>query len=301
MNKPCVFCVAFSLAMQTAIALSGGVLAAASASSAAGPGLSATPRRVNASGACPEASVSITPLPGGQARLELGSPCRASQEVKILYAGLQFFPRLDGDGRLEFIFDCIAGPQELARFTFLDGGTLQRPVLTRDLNQVTKVAVAWRGAINLDLHAFEYAARFGQPGHVWARAASSLAEAQAAAQRDGRSHGFMSALANGHTKGDQLEVYTLWRGKAQTARGASGGAVGGIISMAVDYESREAEPQDADTCGSGLFAQVDYDIIIREASGVTKHANGVFSPLACGVRLQKASRYNTKSIPYIIK
>jgi hypothetical protein len=302
MTKLGLVCVALGLITQTVLVSRGPVYAGVSGSSSApATGLSAAPRGVGGSAACPEATIAIAVLPAGQAGLELRSACRAEEEVQIRYAGLEFFRRLSKEGELKFVFDCIAGSDEPAQFIFLDGSTLQRTISTRDLDLVTKVAVVWRGAVNLDLHAFEYAAEFNQSGHVWTGAPSSLTEAQAAAVRpDGRIHGFLSLQADGRTKGDQLEVYTLWRGQAH-AHGASGLTArnSGIITMALDYESREADVQDPETCGSGVFSEIAYDIIIREPTGATKRTSGAFAPLNCGSKLQKTGRYNTKAIPYI--
>lgn len=303
MTKLGLVCVALGLITQTVLIPRGPVYAGVSGSSSApATGLSAAPRRVAGSAACPEATIAIAALPAGQAGLLLNSACRAEEEVQIRYAGFEFFRRLDKDGKLEFIFDCIAGADEAAQFIFLDGSTLQRTVSTRDLDRVTKVAVVWRGTVNLDLHAFEYAAESSQPGHVWAGAPSSLAEAQSFIQRDGRIHGFMSQQADGRAKGDQLEVYTLWRGRAHAhahAAVASTPQNSGIITMALDYESREADVQDPETCGSGVFSEIAYDIIIREPTGAIKRTSGAFAPLECGAKLQKSSRYNTKTIPYL--
>jgi hypothetical protein len=301
MTKLGLVCVALGLITQTVLVSRGPVYAGVSGSSSEpGSGLSAAPRRVGGSAACPEATIAIAALPAGQAGLELTSACRAEEEVQIRYAGFEFFRRLNKEGKLEFVFDCIVGADEPAQFTFLDGSTAQRSISTRDLDQVTKVAVVWRGAVNLDLHAFEYAAEFGHSGHVWAGAPSSPQEAQAAAQRDGRNHGFLSQQANGRAKGDQLEVYTLWRGRAHAhAAVASTTQNSGIITMALDYESREADVPDPETCGSGVFSEIAYDIIIREPTGAIKRTSGAFAPLECGSKLQKSSRYNTKAIPYI--
>lgn len=289
--------IALSLMLHAVAALPGEARAgAAHTAPSSVAGLSTAPRQASVFTTCPEASISIIPLPAGRAHVELQSPCRSGEDVQIRYAGLEFFRRFEKDGRLEFIFDCIGGAEEQATFTFLDGATLQRVIPARDLDQVTKVAVIWRGSVNLDLHAFEYAAGFGQRGHVWASAPSSLAEAQAAAQRDGRGRGFMSLLAEGRSRGDQLEVYTLWRGRNHPQGGPPRG---GIIAFALDYASREASPQDPETCGSGVYSEIDYKVVVREPAGVARRSSGAFAPLECGVKLQTSSRYNTKSIPYI--
>jgi hypothetical protein len=262
-------------------------------------GLSAIRRAARAPGGCPEASIAITPLPAGQARLELRSPCRADEEVQIRYASLEFFRRIDNAGGLDFIFDCIGGADKQVQLSFLDGSALRRIVPTHDLDRVTKVAAIWRGPVNLDLHAFEYAAKFGGPGHVWAGAPSSLAEAREASARDGHFHGFLSLQADGRAKGDQLEVYTLWRGGRRNGPRFSAAANSGIIALALDFESREAQPQDLETCGSGVFSEMAYKVIVREANGAIRRVNGAFSPLECGVKLHNSRRYNTKTIPYV--
>ena len=186
MTKLGLVCVALGLITQTVLVSRGSVYAGVSGSSSApATGLSSAPRGVGGSAACPEATIAIAALPAGQAGIELRSACRAEEEVQIRYAGLEFFRRLNKEGELKFVFDCIAGSDEAAQFVFLDGSTLQRTISTRDLDLVTKVAVVWRGAVNLDLHAFEYAAEFNQPGHAVVRQRACIEPVRLAAIRSG--------------------------------------------------------------------------------------------------------------------
>lgn len=246
-------------------------------------------RRVDAA-ACAEPAVILTPQPGAQTRIAVESPCRGGEDFSIRYAGMEFIRHFDASGRAELVLDCLGGPNDMAMFTFQRAAPVIRPFLCQDLGQVTKIAVVWQGAVNLDLHAFEYAAGFGEPGHVWAGAPSSPAQAHEAAMKDRRGHGFMSMLDDGRGKGSHVEAYTFIHVATQTS---------GLISTAIDYETRARPRPDPESCGSGIFSEINYEIITHDRSAQISRSRGAFAPLACGAPLPAASRYNTKSSPRI--
>jgi hypothetical protein len=78
--------------------------------------------------------------------------------VRIEYAGFQVVAPFDLKGRMDYVLDCFAGDKSAVAVVFPNGERDEKPVVTRDLDQISKVAVVWRGEVNLDLHAFEYAA-----------------------------------------------------------------------------------------------------------------------------------------------
>jgi hypothetical protein len=270
--------------------LFGAALAASAKPPFAAPYPSRLARQVTADLACPEPSVVASPLPAGQSKITVSSPCRPEQEFSVNYAGIEFVRKLDAAGKTEFVLDCLAAEGEQALFRFDNAKPLPKPVPCLELDQVTRVAVVWQGRVNLDLHAFEYAAEFGQPGHVWAGAPSSAALARAQMSRDRRSHGFMSMLSDGRGKGGQVEAYTLLHAPAQTS---------GLISTALDFESRARSQPDPETCGTGIFSEISYEIIVRDRRGAVSRSRGAFAPLQCGAQLPNASRYNSKSSPRI--
>ena len=210
--------------------------------------------------------------------------------MRVIYAGIEFMRRLDDGGNLTTQIDCIAGDGFPADLIFEDGSRSSLQVMALDLARVTKIAVLWRAPVNLDLHAFEYAAKPGKPGHVWAGAPSSARASEAGTAETRRGRGFMSSLSTGAEGGTKLEVYTFWRSPEQK---------GGVVSMALDYESRAREPQDPDTCGNGLYSEIRYETILFDRNVSYKQQFASLASIACNIQLSGLARYNNKTIPEI--
>jgi hypothetical protein len=240
--------------------------------------------------ACADARVDVTPLPAGLMGIAIASPCRPNQTVHVLYAGIELVHALGTSGEVRFDIDCIAGDDFPVDILFEDGSRNTLKVAALDLARVTKIAVLWRASVNLDLHAFEYAARPDSPGHIWAGAPSSAKEAEAKMAETGRGHGFMSSVSSGGEAGTKLEVYTFLRQAEQKS---------GIISMALDYESRARRPQDPDTCGNGLYSEVRYETIMFDRNLSLKRQFGSLAAVDCNVQLSGLARFNNKTVPEI--
>lgn len=238
-------------------------------------------------GDCNAPEVRGEALDGGRMRLMASAECRANQSVHISYGGAELVRAFDAAGNLDVVLDCFAGAGSVVEVRLTDGTRKQLPVTAKDLDKVSKVAVIWRAPINLDLHVFEYAARFGQPGHVWANATSTLEEAQGRARADRRGHGFLSSTDGEHSVGDKIEVYTLLHEEAQTS---------GAIGLALDYATRGDVPTGA-TCGSGDLAEIDFQVVILPRGGKAARQGGVLTRAECGVRLAPEARFNQAMLP----
>lgn len=236
---------------------------------------------------CAEPSIAVLPLAGGRTRFSITDPCRAGQMVTFTYVGVPFQRKVDSGGRLDFILDCFAGDGSPVEIGFQDGSTFSRNAVARDMGRVSKISVLWSANVNLDLHAFEYAASFGKPGHVWAASPSSPEDARSVARAEGRGRGFISHVSDGGNLGSHLEVYTFWHHRRQDR---------GVIRLALDYASRGSTPQ-GETCGSGRMAEVEFLVLRLSRGGEFSRTEGVFQRAACGAPLSEQARYSTKAIP----
>ena len=239
---------------------------------------------------CPSPDIDVLPRPDGLAEFVLKSQCRKVQIVRIRYAGLEFIRLTDEQGRLEFVLDCIAGDGFPVDFVLADGSQVSKKIATFDLDRVTKIAVVWSAPVNLDLHAFEYAALPGSPGHVWQGVPSSADDAKSLMAKDKRGHGFISTTSSGKERGTKLEVYTFWHEPEQKA---------GVINMALDYESRASATGDAETCGTGLYSDLEYEAVMLDRNRPAKRSFAKFASLDCGVTLSGPARYSHKAVPEI--
>lgn len=228
-------------------------------------------------------------LSGGQSRISFETPCRANQTVAVEYSGVKFVRKIAANGAFSFILDCFAGDAPQITLSFADGAVVSRAVAARDLDTVSKIAVIWRGAVNLDLHVFEYAADHDQPGHIWAKNPGSPLDSMRQVAVEGKARGFLSTSSDGAPAGDNIEVYTLWNAKNQR---------GGAIATTLDYESRARLTPDPESCGSGLFADLEYEVVMWSQKNVTR-SKGAFSALPCGQKLTGQSRFLSKAVPDI--
>jgi hypothetical protein len=238
---------------------------------------------------CPEASITTDSLPGGRSKITVQSPCRRGQNVSLQYGPITTRRAFDDKGNVEFVADMFLGPAVKTNILFADGQPRSVRLSTGDLGEVTKVAIIWDAPVNLDLHAFEYAAMRGEPGDVWSGAPRDAAQAAALVSKDGRGHGFMSSADDGKSAGPKAEVFTFWQSKQQSR---------GAVGMVLDYETRGTEPQGED-CGNGRYAQIPIQVIERDANGSLSRQDGLISSVPCGKALSTEARYQTGVIPDI--
>ncbi len=236
---------------------------------------------------CGEPEIAVTPLAGGRTQFSISDPCRAGQSVTFKYVGVPFERKVGVDGRLDFLLDCFAGDSSPVEIAFQDGSIFSRNAEARDMGRVSKISVLWAANVNLDIHAFEYAASFGKPGHVWAASPSSPEDARSLARSEGRGRGFMSHVSDGGNAGSHLEVYTFWHHRRQTQ---------GVIRLALDYASRGSIPQ-GDACGNGALAEVEFVTLRLSRTGEFSRTAGIFEAAACGTALSEQARFSTKAIP----
>lgn len=231
---------------------------------------------------CDVPQISTDPLIGGRMRIRFTSPCHAAQDLKLTYAGAEFVRKVDASGNFDEIVDCFAGQSSSVDVNFAGGKSKSVPVVAQDLDRVTKIAVFWQAPVNLDLHVFEYAAKSGQKGHVWANAASDAAQAQEALILDHRGHGFMSTIEDGSAGQRKVEVYTLFNYNEQAP---------GLITMAVDHQTRGQSPNGA-TCRGGALAEIPFNISIFDRKGQVTSQAGILGAADCGTQLTTATRFD---------
>jgi hypothetical protein len=240
---------------------------------------------------CPTERIELTPLSAGRSQIAIQSDCRKSEPVRIQYAGAEFVARIDQNGRLLFVLDCFAGDAPEISFIFADGTQDRKRAVALDLDRVTKLAVIWTAPVNLDLHAFEYSALPQSPDHIWSGAPLTENDARLKIGRTKRGHGYLSSASDGTGPGSKLEVYTLFHAPREPR---------GVISMALDYESRARPEHSPDTCGTGLYAELEYEAILLERQKPPVRLFRKFSSLDCEAKLSGIDRLNHKTVPEII-
>lgn len=138
-----------------------------------------------------EASV----LPMARVELSISAPCYGGQRVTIHHSGLAFTEVTDAEGALDVIVPALS--RQAVFVISLDNGkgnVVQARV--DDLHAYDRVAVQWAGPVELQVHAREFGADYGGPGHVWA---ASAAKGAGAVVRLGRTDTLSPKLAQVYT------------------------------------------------------------------------------------------------------
>lgn len=148
-------------------------------------------------------TLTALPEPGALVRLNLGASCYQNQRILVSHAGLEFADVTGSDGSFSVE---IPAMNQYAPFSisFADGRSVEAKTLNLTLDGYERVAVNWSGAATLNIHAMEFGAKFGGPGHVWAGAARNP---QIGVNAEG---GFLTQLGNPDVLNPVLaEVYSF--------------------------------------------------------------------------------------------
>lgn len=217
----------------------------------------------------------------GRLTLNVAAPCHGNEAFTIKYGHYAFEGELNGSGHGQYVLDLFLGTKEQIVVSLQGGAKKSIPAPQIDMSGLSKVALVWRPNVNLDLHALEYLAQPGSPGHVWAGIPSSLADAREAVARTNKGHGFISTSSQGSSNGDKVEIYTFVHDPKQHS---------GIVSLFVDYQTR-AKDKRPDTCGEGPNARMHFEIVRLLKGKTIKREKILIAPLNCDADLGGKSRY----------
>ena len=145
----------------------------------------------------------VTPAADSMLEASVYAPCDRDAPVTLSHAGLRFDARIGADGQMMMTIPALV-EEATVSLTFADGREQTDTTLVPDLAQIERVALHWQGPATLSLHAYEFGAAWGEPGHVHA---GSLRTAPDAGQ------GFVTALGDPALgAGHQVQVYSFPRG-----------------------------------------------------------------------------------------
>jgi len=168
-----------------------------------------------------------TARPGAMARLSIKAPCQADTRVEIHHSGLTLTQRTDSNGKLDLTIPALS---EYAIFliSFADQSGTVATTHISDIDNYDRVALQWRGPSNLQIHALEFGASYGAPGHVWA---GQTARGEGDVVHLGQA-GFSDAL--------NAEIYSFPTGQSENS---------GPITLTVEAEVTQ------ENCGGDLNLQ----------------------------------------------
>lgn len=132
--------------------------------------------------------------------ISLAAPCNSAEDVTFAHAGLNFSEQLGPDGDL-FVLVPVMTEQAILTVTFADGQEKAVELTVPDFADYERVALVWKGATGLQLHALENGADYGDAGHVWAQTPADFGAATSG------TGGFLSVLGS-TADGYAADVYT---------------------------------------------------------------------------------------------
>lgn len=215
--------------------------------------------------ACPPAIARSTPAPGGASRVHVLAPCAAGAVAALDHRDVAFPVPLDakGEGWIDLpVLDAAEG----ATLRLPAGEALPVPLAfdEAELSRIVRVAIASPAAARLHLHAFEYAAAPGGPGHV--RSGGAPGDGAGRVESFAAPPGAPAAAGLSH-----VEVYSLRLGA---------GGRRGVARLALDPA--------AGACGAG--GATEYLVIRAEGGKVRGAVNGSLAAASCDASAGLAAR-----------
>jgi hypothetical protein len=178
-------------------------------------------------------SLAAGPAPLALIAVAVEAPCAGGGALVLHHAGLSVTVMLDAAGHAEALLPALA--PEAVVMAEAGGHAAVAAVAVPEAAQVDRAVLLWEGERGVALHAREFGAGYGEPGHVHAGAPG---DPDAARRGEG---GMMLSLGDARIPGARMaEVYTFPTGAA---------ARSGQVALSVEAQVTEA------TCGRVIEAQ----------------------------------------------
>ena len=180
------------------------------------------------------ATLTARPLAAAMVDLSLHAPCAPDTRVTLHHNGMMISEQTDAEGSLSLTLPALS---ETAIFmaAFQNGLTAMAKVEMTSIEIYDRVVVQWQGPGQMQVHALEFGADYGDTGHVWFEAPRDMARAALG------KGGFVTV--HGRQMPDQdlrAQVYTFPSGTADLS---------GDIGLTVETEIT------AETCDRKMEAQ----------------------------------------------
>lgn len=173
-------------------------------------------------------------LPAALVDLTLSAPCAPSAQAHIHHQGMVFTVATDATGAAQVTVPALAEAAVFMADLGADGGAVA-VVTVPDMADYDRAVLQWQGTVGPEIHALEFGAGYGEPGHVWHGAPRA---ADVALAGEG---GFLMRLGDGAGLNPQMaEVYTY---PSATTRQS------GLVAFTVETPVTDA------TCGREMAAQ----------------------------------------------
>jgi hypothetical protein len=199
------------------------------------------------------ATLAARPMAAAMVDLSLSAPCEAGARVTLHHNGMMITESMDDAGQLSVQLPALS--QSAVYMAAFDSGlsAMAKTEIT-SLDIYDRVVVQWQGPGEMQIHALEFGADYGDDGHVWSQAPRNMEQAALG------KGGFMTQ--HGRAMPDQdlrAQVYTFPSGTSSQS---------GDISLSVETEvtdqtcGRRMEGQALQITGGGALSVKDLAIDI---------------------------------------
>lgn len=173
-------------------------------------------------------SAQASPAPQATVGLSFSAPCNSSERVTVHHSGLMFTASTDIDGELSVQVPALV--EHAVYIIELESGSgAVATTQVSGLDEIDRVALQWTGNSGFEIHAREFGADYGQPGHVWSGATGADRASQVLQLGD------LNQLAP-----RMIEVFSFARGTADTS---------GTVALSIEAEVS------SNNCGREISAQ----------------------------------------------
>ncbi|HUF87968.1 MAG TPA: hypothetical protein VMM59_11355 [Thermohalobaculum sp.] len=213
------------------------------------------------------ATVTLELEPAAMTRVSVNAPCHAGEVAELAYEGLRFALPLDAQGAGSLAVPGFRGASE----AMLGLGGREAREFTipfREIERIDRVAVVWETPDAAEapgapaLHAFEFGARPGTPGHV------SPAEPRSFETVRRTGGGWLAAYEPAHGKGRRIEVYSFWR---------RFGGPSGVVRLGLDPAAGAGD------CAGAAAGAADYRVLRMTGGRLERPRLGRIAPRDCTV------------------
>jgi hypothetical protein len=197
------------------------------------------------------ATLEARPVAAAMVDLTLSVPCERNARVTLHHNGMMVSETTDMNGRLAAQMPALS-QTAVYMASFASGRSAMAKAEVTSLDVYDRVVVQWQGPGELQIHALEFGADYGDEGHIWMGAPRDIA---AAALGKG---GFVTR--HGRTMPDQdlrAQVYTFPSGTSATL---------GDVALTVETEvsgdncGRQMEGQALQITGGGALGVTDLTV-----------------------------------------
>ena len=174
-------------------------------------------------------SAQATPIEQANVDLTFSAPCNSSERVTVHHSGLMFTATTDEKGQLAVQVPALV--ENAVYIVELASGAGAVAITdVKGLDEIDRVALQWTGNSGFEIHAREFGADYGQPGHVWSGADDIGRPSQ------------VLRLGDAHQLAPRMvEVYSFARNSVEAD---------GLVALSVEAEVL------AINCGRDISAQI---------------------------------------------